>query len=375
MAKRKRKSHTARTSIKRQRTGDNKQPSVVPLLQQYYHEVHSLRTYLVSRLPKSSKKRRRRLLRYGLQPAQDESILVDDGTVQLLDHIQVGTSRHMENREELEQLDEDISVFTQQMSETDILVSPRTRQLRQSEVGSTYYHLMACFHIIMLLQHSSRSRTDRLQIVDCAIWSLFRRHTGSYRPSHLLCHGFQRSAGGGNGVEARAVPGLPGIYATTDNPHVQQLKDNPWSSLPGLLGRGAERILIEMLTDCGLYQPVEDSSNMRQLSGLPLSELKAVVKDTRSPTKDDTAQGPASNRTARHRLSDIRFLRHRMLYARPSLKSSGEVRFGMTHAHVMSRYQNVDDRAETIHVMKYIFPRQFGLHNAFTSAVLSLIHI
>jgi telomerase reverse transcriptase len=369
MAKRKRKTHTERTSVKRQRTGDNKQPSVVLLLQQYYHEVHSLRTYLVSRLPKSSKKRRRRLLRYGLQPAQDESILVDDGTAQLLDHIQVGISRHIEDREELEQLDEDISVFTQQMSETDILVSPHTRQLRQSEVGSTCHCLIACFHIIMPLQHSSRNRTDKLQIVDCAIWSLFRRHTGSYRPSHLLCHGFQRPAGGGNGVEARAVLGLPGIYATTDNPHVRQLKDNSWSSLPGLLGRGAERILIEMLTDCGVYQPVEDSSNMRQLSGLPLSELKAVVKEARAPTKDNTSQDPASNRTSKHRLSDIRFLRHRMLYARPSLKSSGEVRFGMTHAQVMSRYQNVDDRGETIHVMKYIFPRQFGLHNAFTSAV------
>jgi hypothetical protein len=106
--------------------------------------VHSLRTYLVSRLPKSSKKRRRRLLRYGLQPAQDESILVDDGTIQLLDKIQVGTSKHVDNREELEQLDEDISVFTQQVSETDILVSPRTRQLRQSEVGSTRCHLIAC---------------------------------------------------------------------------------------------------------------------------------------------------------------------------------------------------------------------------------------
>ena len=135
MAKRKRQSHNARSSVKRQRTGDNKQSPIVPLLQQYYHEVHSLRTYLVSRLPKSSKKRRRRLLRYGLQHVQDESILVDDATAQLLDKIQVGTSKHVGNRDELEQLDEEISVFTQQVSDTDISVSPRTRQLRQSEVG------------------------------------------------------------------------------------------------------------------------------------------------------------------------------------------------------------------------------------------------
>jgi len=143
MTKRKRQSRDAQSSAKRQRTGDNKQSLIVPLLQQYYHEVQSLRNYLVSRLPKSSKKRRRRLLHYGLQSAQDESILVNDGTAQLLDKIQVGTSKHVGNRGELEQLDEEISVFTQQVSETDISVSPRTRQLKQSEVGLSHCYLFA----------------------------------------------------------------------------------------------------------------------------------------------------------------------------------------------------------------------------------------
>lgn len=147
MAKRKRQSREAKASTKRQRTGDNKQAPIVPLLKQYYHEVHSLRNYLVSRLPRSSKKRRRRLLHYGLQSAQDESILVDDATARLLDEIQVGTSKHVGNREELEQLDEEISVFTQQVSETDISVSPRTRQLRQSEVG------LLCFVSLLILHY------------------------------------------------------------------------------------------------------------------------------------------------------------------------------------------------------------------------------
>jgi len=140
MTKRKRQPRKANASIKRQRTGDNKQNPIVPLLRQYYHEVQSLRNYLVSRLPKSSKKRRRRLLHYGLQSAQDESILVDDGTVQLLDKIQVGTSKHIGNREEVEQLDEEISVFTQQVSESDISITPRSRELRQSEVGPLHCH-------------------------------------------------------------------------------------------------------------------------------------------------------------------------------------------------------------------------------------------
>jgi hypothetical protein len=145
--KRKRKSHTA-ASVKKQRTSDNRQAPIVPLLQQYYHEVHSLRTYLVSCLPKSSKKRRRRLLRYGVQPSQDESILVDDGTAQILDTIQVGTAKHIA-AQDLEQPDHGISVFTQQVSDSDISLSPSAGHLRQSEVGSQ----SPC--LFTLLHHSS----------------------------------------------------------------------------------------------------------------------------------------------------------------------------------------------------------------------------
>lgn len=35
----------------------------------------------------------------------------------------------------------------------------------------------------------------------------------------------------------------------------------------------------------------------------------------------------------------------------------------------LHRYGNPDSQAHTVHLMKYIFPRQFGLHNVFTSAV------
>lgn len=170
-------------------------------------------------------------------------------------------------------------------------------------------------------------------------------------------------------MEARPVPGVPGIYATIDNSHVDELKRSSWCSLPGLLGRGAERILGDMLMNCGLYRPVDEGSNMRQLCGLPLSELKVVAKEP-GPSKTNVSANFATiSRHTKHRFSDIRFLRHRMFYAKPSLKSNGDVRFGMTHVHVMSRYHNLDDSAETIHVTKYMFPRQFGLHNAFTSSV------
>ncbi|KAM0721837.1 hypothetical protein Q7P37_002762 [Cladosporium fusiforme] len=339
--KRKRKCQSTRDS-KRQRVDNSygAQHPIVPLLNQYYQEVHSLRTYLVSRLPKSSKKRRRRLLHYGLQPVNDDSIIVEQGVVELLDSILVGTSKHV-SVQELDQLDQDISVFTQQVSETDISVTPSAGHLRQSE------------------------------IVDFAIWSLFRRHAGSYKPSHLLCHGYQRSAAAAaNGTDARAVPGVPGVFLTCGNPYVSELKEYPWSNLPELLGRGAERILSELLKDCGLYRPVSDSSNARQICGIPLSDLKTGAKEAQAKDagQDAGVEAPVTKRDAKRGLADIRFLRHRMLYARPALKASGAVRFGMTYVHVLSRYRNLGDPAETIHVMKHIFPHQFSLHNAFTSS-------
>lgn len=362
--KRKRKSTKARGSTKRQRTDGGRHPPVTPLLEQYYHGVHSLRAYLVSRLPKTAKKRRRRLHNYGLHPVQDESILIEQGVVELLDSILVGTAGCI-TLQDVDQLDAEISAYTQELSETDISVSQCAGRLRQSEVG-----LRPCLFFLPISNSSNNytaNRADHQQIVDFVILSLFRRHTGSYRPSHVLCDGFQRSAG--TDGEARAVPGLPGIFAKGENPLVQELRNQPWSSLPELLGRGAERILIEMLMNCGLYRPVHDSSNVRQICGLPLGDLQAGKKEARPQESNVSLQDPVSSAALpkKRQLSEIRFLRHRMLYAKPSLKSSGEVRFGMTHAHVMRRCRNSTDPAETTHVMKYIFPRQFDLHNAFTS--------
>ena len=36
---------------------------------------------------------------------------------------------------------------------------------------------------------------------------------------------------------------------------------------------------------------------------------------------------------------------------------------------MLNRYSDFDNPRTTVHIMKYIFPRQFGLHNVFTSTV------
>ncbi|KAL8831586.1 MAG: hypothetical protein Q9170_005227 [Blastenia crenularia] len=58
-----------------------------------------------------------------------------------------------------------------------------------------------------------------------------------------------------------------------------------------------------------------------------------------------------------------------MFYARAALNAKGKVRFGLRHIHVLNRFSNRENTSHTIQVMMYIFPRQFGLHNVFTSNV------
>lgn len=165
-----------------------------------------------------------------------------------------------------------------------------------------------------------------------------------------------------------AVPGMPGIFSGMPNPHVQTLQRSPWTSLPQLLGKAAERILSEMLLHCGVFLPVQGSSNLLQLSGVPLCELKPVKtvgSVTASESEKPTESAPQQSRG----LSDIRFVRHRMLYARPTLNAKREVSFGLGPAHVLNRHRDLENAEQDDHILLHLFPRQSGLHNVFTSEV------
>jgi telomerase reverse transcriptase len=217
-----------------------------------------------------------------------------------------------------------------------------------------------------------------IQIVDFVLWSLFRTQHGMHTPSHMLCRGFQKFASNSTkGGEIAAVQGAPGLFSNTLNPYYERLKQHPWNVLPSLLGSGAERILANLLLHCGIFEPVGESNNLNQICGTPLCDLKPfkagsieeqnAVAD--APPTISNKDPRSATSSSRRKLSDIRFARHRMLYARLHMSEKGHIRYGLPHDHVFNNVDDLEAEGQASHVLKYLFPRQFGLHNVFTSSV------
>jgi len=92
----------------------------------------------------------------------------------------------------------------------------------------------------------------------------------SFRPSHLLCHGFQRGGGHGQqGVKTNAITDIPGIVSRYHNSYVETLKGPLWCRLHAVLGQGGDRIMMDLLLDCGIFNHIQGRpGNYYQLSGM-----------------------------------------------------------------------------------------------------------
>ena len=166
------------------------------------------------------------------------------------------------------------------------------------------------------------------------IWRLFKRST-FFKPSHLLCHGFQRSSTHGRPGPQPYRHCIPGLVSHHRNSYVETLKGPLWCRLHALLGPGGDLIIMDMLTDCGIFSPVQgERGNYVQLSGIPLSELKPVAVPTSiqaNPKNSSTSKKAHALVSENRSPSAIRFVRSRMLYARAAVNAKGGVRFGMRH--------------------------------------------
>ncbi|KAJ3493310.1 hypothetical protein NLG97_g4814 [Lecanicillium saksenae] len=312
-------------------------PSQLPLhrdlLEHFFPHCTSLRKYILASLPQASRLRRRKIEYLG---TDTERRVLEKDLCHLLDSTLVC----------YHQLTPDVSDnrWAQWLS-----FSQKGEDSTVSLTGNSLIYSQA-------------------EIVDFVIWLLFSRDkSGVIGPKHLLCDGYRRSANDNAGPEM-----IPGVFSRFPNDQAASLKASPWPQLLALLGRSGEKIMINMLVDCSIFVAIESGlNNFYQISGNPISELDYGI---------DKKKGQEASPSPR-KISEITLVRSRIFYARPPMTSRGHIQPGYRHIHIFNRCpylsqpptDNISTRQKndtnTAKVMMYIFPRQFGLHNVFTSTV------
>ena len=344
-----------------------------PTLRLYYKQISTLREYLLSQLPKNSKKRRRRILTLGRNltceatPTKESSKAKGPAE---LDHPKAsGDEDH--KKDSLARLLDQIVICSVDKS----LAPGQAYHTKDFEAFSQQINLTAGSSI-------AEGSSSQSELIDFAIWLLFHRsYRRSHRPSHMLCHGYQRARGPRPADDDLcAVAGIPGIVSHYPNSNVSILKGAEWNDVLNLLGKDGEKVMLDMIMRCGIFVMVGNGrGNFFQLSGIPITDLE-ILKPTQCITKSlqqrpklaeeckvpDTAlRSPHEPRTP----ASICFVRNRMFYARAALNAKGKVTFGLRHIHALNRYPGMNNSVHTLRLLQYIFPREFGLHNVFTSFV------
>ncbi|XXG94534.1 hypothetical protein Hte_000791 [Hypoxylon texense] len=309
------------------------------VLSQYYSQVLTLRHYVLSRLPPTSRLRRKKVTAIGIvdkTPGPPTLSDIERSLGVLLDNTLIGVPNESKTPED------------------DHLEGWKTFSQKGDESYVTLSNGVAGF-----------VETQAL-IIEYVVKVLFSREKTSTWPKHLLCDGYSRNRG-------------LGLRLIRPNPHVETLKESPWPQVLALMGEAGERIMVDLLLNCAIFVPVKaGANNFCQISGTPLSDVEALSheKSGEQPV-GDTVKAPSA----------IVFVRNRMLYARAALNARGLVHFGLRHIHVLNRspYNHLNEEDETsaeskrrktsqnethtLRVLMYIFPRQFSLQNVFTSKI------
>ncbi|KAJ8070628.1 hypothetical protein OCU04_000999 [Sclerotinia nivalis] len=354
---------------KRQRiSGDclNKDPPVKQaLLNKYYPNVLCLRDYLLSKLPVSSKVRRKKLLSVGRKASAN--IQYQDG-----------------NDDEDEDEDRVLGDF---LDGTLIGVSSNNGLSQEDRVKEwVSFSQRGDVSVSTIVNSNCTDVYSQSEIVDFAIWLLFSKSKSSNgRLQHLLCQGYRkdissRSVHRGENLRT-SIPGVSSIYP---NSHVTAMKAWPWPHVLSLLGKAGERVMSDLILDCGVFLQIKNThGSYYQLSGQPLGELLPITNGKPHGKVSGTDSGSKKNQQPGllHSPMEINFVRNRMLYAKAALNAQGEVQFGFRHIHIFNRFRSqanndpmISRRGRgpednIIRILMYIFPLQFDLHNVFTSEV------
>lgn len=212
-----------RKHIRNDGAGDGPVSIKHPTLRLYYTNILTLRDYLLSRLPSNSKTKHRRIV---------------SADIDILDKNLVCLAENQKRASDLSR-SKDFERFSQQVSLT---------------AGSS-------------TGEGSSSQSD---LIDFAIWFCFHRtHRQAHRPPHMLCHGYQRASNPREMNEDHcAVAGIPGLVSHYPNNNVNVLKDANWMEILGLLGKEGDRIMFDLVLECGIFAEVGGGQgNYYQLSG------------------------------------------------------------------------------------------------------------
>ena len=213
----------AEKTRKRVKTSPDQRSASHHTLCLYYTRILTLREYLLFNLPKTSKTRRRKIA--SRQCGSLDEILVCTTVIQ---QAQSDQSRY-----------KDFETFSQQVT---------------LSTGSSI----------------GEGSTCQSELIDFAIWLLFHRiHRHVHKPPHMLCYGYQR-AGNPTPIHGDqcALAGIPGIVSHYPNSNVNILKNAFWTETLGLLGSDGERIMLDLVLDCGVFVAAsEGRGNYFQLSG------------------------------------------------------------------------------------------------------------
>ncbi|KAF7718306.1 Uncharacterized protein PECH_001106 [Penicillium ucsense] len=324
-------------------------PTTHPVISLYYPHVLTLRQYLLRQLPVSSKLRRRRIATLRASSSQLSADCSEDSAealVGLLDSTLVGVIK-----------DTPTAVDAERSHGYRSFIESQSRSVLDStDTGPT---------------------SPQSEIVNFVIESLFARSRGYQKSPHLLGQGYAPHRPTDPSLLGTSILGL---VAKFPNSNVRTLKQAPWSEVLALLGQDGDEIMIRLLFDCGIFAPINAKRGVYyQLSGTPLSELAPVCgilpNGSAPATKQDSIKSASRKSKSSGKVNgcnNILFLRRRMLYSRSQGNSQKEMKSGLGAFHVLNRFQSIASEAETCHVMKYMFPRQFGLQNVFDSGADSI---
>ncbi|KAL8795794.1 MAG: hypothetical protein Q9195_001846 [Heterodermia aff. obscurata] len=292
-------------------------------LRLYYPHTVSLTQYLQSRLPSSaSKARLRRLSTLGnglVEPLADDSIL---------------KSTRQEARYDTDEKLRSLLNST--------LVCYEHKPTAGNEYLERDYVTFSQQSISTTRSSIDEGTASQTEIIDFAIWRLFHRaYPSTNKPPHILCHGYQRARPPRTASEDHcAQTNIPGIASHYPNAHVTQLKSPVWKKLLTLLGKEGDRIMLDLVLECGLFISIEaDQRNYYQISGTPLTELRTMtMRDTveylSTERLSTIAQPSRTTKTVSkspRNPAAIYLVRSRMFFARAALNAKGKITFGLRH--------------------------------------------